>query len=249
MRSSRTTHDQSRTYGESFHDIYDRLFPKESGAEIARFAVAGEHPANVLELGVGTGRVLVPVAEQTRAECLGLDESTRMLVLAREYAGDRGADVRLQHDIRTPAPGGPYDLVLCVGGTIGMFVPQQQHDVLVAAARATAVGGTLVLEAHHVPRVHRLHARGSTVLEFGSAARPIRATSTYDAQTGEWWLSYHSEPGEPQVREFSFTSDPQWHDDIVRGLELHLTERVGSWSGGPLGDDSPTRISRYRKSA
>jgi SAM-dependent methyltransferase len=50
----------------------------------------------LVELGVGTGRVAIPVARQTGRRVLGIDESPQMLERARERVAEAGVDVELR---------------------------------------------------------------------------------------------------------------------------------------------------------
>jgi SAM-dependent methyltransferase len=67
----------------------------------------------VLELGVGTGRIAVPIAA-AGVEVVGVDLSAGMLEVARERAQLVGVDVDLRHgDMRDPPVDGTFPLVLC----------------------------------------------------------------------------------------------------------------------------------------
>jgi SAM-dependent methyltransferase len=67
----------------------------------------------VLELGVGTGRIAVPVAA-AGIEVVGVDLSTGMLGVARERAELAGVSVDLRRgDMRDPPVEGEFPLVLC----------------------------------------------------------------------------------------------------------------------------------------
>ncbi|HZQ82487.1 MAG TPA: class I SAM-dependent methyltransferase [Gaiellaceae bacterium] len=67
----------------------------------------------VLELGVGTGRIAVPVAADG-IEVVGVDLSAGMLEVARERAALAGVEVDLrQGDMRDPPVDGAFPLVLC----------------------------------------------------------------------------------------------------------------------------------------
>src|SRR3954463_8594607 len=66
----------------------------------------------VLELGVGTGRIAVPVAA-AGIEVVGVDTSAGMLEVARERAELAGVQVDLrQGDMRDPPVDGVFPLVL-----------------------------------------------------------------------------------------------------------------------------------------
>jgi len=67
----------------------------------------------VLELGVGTGRIAVPIAA-AGIEVVGVDLSAGMLEVARERAELAGVRVDLRHgDMREPPVGGTFPLVIC----------------------------------------------------------------------------------------------------------------------------------------
>jgi len=67
----------------------------------------------VLELGVGTGRIAVPIAA-AGIEVVGVDLSAGMLEVARERAKLAGVEVDLrQGDMRDPPVDGEFPLVIC----------------------------------------------------------------------------------------------------------------------------------------
>src|SRR5581483_7653745 len=67
----------------------------------------------VLELGVGTGRIAVPVAA-AGIDVVGVDLSAGMLEVARERAALAGVHVDLRRgDMRDPPVEGEFPLVIC----------------------------------------------------------------------------------------------------------------------------------------
>jgi SAM-dependent methyltransferase len=67
----------------------------------------------VLELGVGTGRIAVPIAA-AGIEVVGVDLSAGMLEVARERAELAGVEVDLREgDMRDPPVAGEFPLVIC----------------------------------------------------------------------------------------------------------------------------------------
>src|SRR3954471_17371283 len=67
----------------------------------------------VLELGVGTGRVAVPIAA-AGVEVVGVDLSAGMLEVAREQAELAGVTIDLrQGDLRDPPVDEQFPLVIC----------------------------------------------------------------------------------------------------------------------------------------
>jgi len=69
----------------------------------------------VVELGVGTGRIAIPIA-QAGIDVIGIDSSEGMLAVAREAAAEAGVSAKLDlrlGDLREPAVEGPVPLVIC----------------------------------------------------------------------------------------------------------------------------------------
>jgi SAM-dependent methyltransferase len=66
----------------------------------------------VVELGVGTGRIAIPIAADG-IEVVGVDSSEGMLAVARERAEEAGVGIDLRYgDLRDPPVEGPVPLVL-----------------------------------------------------------------------------------------------------------------------------------------
>jgi len=69
----------------------------------------------VIELGVGTGRIAIPIAK-ARVDIIGVDSSEGMLAVARAAAAAEGVADRLDlraGDLRDPPVEGPVPLVIC----------------------------------------------------------------------------------------------------------------------------------------
>ena len=142
------------TYGDAFADVYDDWYADVTNVDdtvdtLVRLAAGG----NLLELGVGTGRIAVPLARRlsARQHITGIDESEAMLAIWRsKLAGDDEAAARstvVQGDMSGPIPDGPFSVVFC---TFNTFFNLPTHDAQRTCLRnATAVlapGGAIVLE-------------------------------------------------------------------------------------------------------
>ena len=76
--------------------------------------LAREADGPVVELGVGNGRVAIPVARETGRRVLGIDRSPAMLAQARERTAEAGVELDLQQgDMRDLALDEPAALVYC----------------------------------------------------------------------------------------------------------------------------------------
>jgi SAM-dependent methyltransferase len=102
------------TYGDSFADVYDDWYADLGDGDVIR-ALADllpARPARVLELGVGTGRMLEALADlrrDTADDLVGIDSSPAMLDRARARLGDRAT--LLEGDFSRFLPAGRFDLV------------------------------------------------------------------------------------------------------------------------------------------
>ena len=101
----------------------------------------------VLELGVGTGRIAVPVAA-AGVEIVGVDLSEGMLAVARERAELAGVAVDLRlGDMREPPVEGTFALVaIPFRSLLHMETDRDRRAVLRVVARLLAPGGRFVFD-------------------------------------------------------------------------------------------------------
>ena len=101
----------------------------------------------VLELGVGTGRIAVPIAA-AGIEAVGVDLSAGMLEVARERAELAGVSLDLRlGDMRDPPVAGAFPLVaIPFRSLLHMETDADRRAALRAAARLLAPAGRLVFD-------------------------------------------------------------------------------------------------------
>lgn len=150
----------SSTYGDRFADVYDEWYHDVSdvGATVATLmTLAGAGPSGmqdagraapprILELGVGTGRIAVPLA-RAGSTVHGVDTSTAML--ERLAANDPGQLVTVHRgDMVHDLPDGPFDLAFVAYNTIFNLVePGAQAGCFEAVRKRVVPGGRFVVEA------------------------------------------------------------------------------------------------------
>src|ERR1700738_1216926 len=142
------------TYGESWSPLFDDLAPDPPDTErAAHRLVAGASSGPVLELGIGTGRVALPVA-QSGVEVHGIDISPAMLAkLADKPGADAGRT--WTPDFADFACDRRYSLVYVLASTFLMLLTQdEQRGCLRSVARCLLPDGLFVLEAE-VPDLRR----------------------------------------------------------------------------------------------
>ena len=151
------------SYGEAMADVYDEWYADLTDvgatvAAIARLAAGGR----VLELGIGTGRLAIPLAE-AGLDVSGIDVSPAMVARLRaKPGGDRVAVVVGDMARAEDLPPGPFAVVFVAFNTFfGLITAEDQARVL-RRRRRPAHGGRRVrrrgLRARR--RAHRSREQG-----------------------------------------------------------------------------------------
>jgi SAM-dependent methyltransferase len=242
-------------YGRQFAGFYDRLFPPGEAAEQTAAALAELHPGDgspSLELGVGTGRIALPLSERT-GEVVGVDLSRDMLDVLRaalERAPRPMTPVR--GDIRDYDDGRRYGLVYCVCATLSMVLDEAgQQRILDACARAAAPGAAVVIETHNPAYVEAMHegrTRETFFVPYPGPDTGLLSHSTLARGTRLWQLSHvWFEDGRSRVAsETSRLTTPEEVDAYAASAGLRAEGRYGDWRGSSLDDAAPTMVCVYR---
>lgn len=176
---------------------------------LLELAQLGEGP--ILELGCGTGRVLLPLAEAGHT-CTGVDTSAPMLDVAATRARNTGLDISLHRgdmaDIRT-IPGGPFGMIIASLNSIMHLTAESQRAMISSAFAALMPGGRLVIDTLNPSLSQLNHLLNTTHLE-GS-------WQTNQGVTVDKWG--HRKPGlDPQVIDTLI-----WYDRVGRDGSVHRT--------------------------
>jgi SAM-dependent methyltransferase len=95
----------------------------------------------VLELGVGTGRIAVPIAA-SGIRVVGVDLSAGMLEVARENAALAGAELDLRHgDMRDPPVDETFPLVICPFRSLLHMETDEDRRLALRAVSSRLAGG------------------------------------------------------------------------------------------------------------
>lgn len=156
MRSTRSVSNNTPPlYGDTFADVYDEWYEHVTDAPAtarALYALAGG--GNLLELGIGTGRIAIPLAQLLAPgrSVWGIDESQAMLDLCRAKLAGMNPSVAerihlLQGDMADNLPNGPFSVIFCTFNTFfNLDSEAAQRTCLRAATQALTPGGAVVLE-------------------------------------------------------------------------------------------------------
>jgi SAM-dependent methyltransferase len=237
-------------YGRLFAGFYDRIFPPGAGAEQTAEMLAGLHGGGpALELGVGTGRIALPLAERT-GEVVGVDLSSDMLDVLRDRAPR--AVTPVEADMRSYRDDRRYGLVYCVCGTLSMVLDETgQQDVLTTCARALAPGGAVVIETHNPAYVEAIHdgrPRDSFFIPYPGGDSGLLSYSNLDPVGRTWQLSHiwFEDGGSQVASETSRLTTPDEIDAYAERAGLRLASRHGDWAGSAFAGTEPTVICVYR---
>ncbi|GAB3463775.1 class I SAM-dependent methyltransferase [Actinophytocola sediminis] len=238
-----TAHD-ARRYGARWADNYDEWHSglmDDDGAVAALGELAAGGP--VLEFGVGTGRLAVPLARRG-VSVSGVDISTEMLAKLREKPGAEAISV-IVGDMTTVRVPGEFAVAFIAFNTI-LALPDQRAQVNLfrnAAAHLHA-GGRFVLETAVVGgATHRLNVVKVEPDQVTIAAGILDPVGgTYD---GAWVVL-----GTDGARFYPISGRHLTHHEMdlmaeLAGLELE--NRWGDWKGAPFTGDSTLHVSVYRK--
>ena len=241
------------TYGDRFADVYDDWYddPPATDATVAalieRARGAADGTPSVLELGVGTGRLALPLASAGLA-VTGVDASVAMLEqLAAKLGGEDVATV--VGDMAGPLPDGPFDLVVVARNTFfNLTTEAAQRACLTEVARVLAPGGQLVVEAF-VPTDDDGPTSSVEVRRI-TADRVLLFVDRHDPDAGEAWSSF-IDIGTEGIRlrpcHVRYLR-PADLDALAAACGLTLDQRAEDWAGAPFDDGSSHHVSTYRRS-
>lgn len=235
----------SSSYGDAFADVYDDWYRDVSDIEATVALVRELAPdgGSVLELGVGTGRLAVPLAT-AGLTVAGVDASTGMLDRLR--ANDPGGTVRaILGDMVDDLPEDRFDVVLVAYNTLfNLLSAERQAACFSAVARRLAPGGSFVVEAF-VPVAHS----GSQVSVRSLAAdRVVLSASIHhgDDQTAEGQYVELTETGGVRLRPWAVRwSSVEQLDAMAAAAGLVVGDRWGDVDRRPFTTDSERHVSRY----
>jgi SAM-dependent methyltransferase len=238
------------TYGERTADEYDRLVTLNPGADpadvvaagIARIA-GGRGP--VLELGIGTGRIALPLVADG-LEVHGIDASPAMVAKLREKPGGDTIPVTMGDFADVPVDG-RYPLIFLVFNTFfALLTEDDQRRCLRNVADRLTDDGAFVVTGFVFDPTGYVRDQRLTVTHIGldevrlDAARHDPERQRIDAQQ-----ILISEQG---IRLFpvALRYVHAWQlDEMAADAGLVLRDRWGGWDEEPFTDASRGHVSVY----
>ena len=232
---------EAARYDESASNMFDEAVISATVDFLADLAGSGR----ALELGVGTGRIALPLASRG-VPVHGIELSRAMIARLRAKPGGEHVDVTIG-DFATTVVEGQFSLAYIVFNT---FMNLTTQEAQIACFRNAAAhlqpGGCIVMEVM-TPDLQRLSP--------GETVHPFRASETqlgfdeYDiAEQG--LKSHHFRLVDGQWERFSIPFRYVWPAELDLMAEIagmRLRERWSGWKREPFTSDSPNLVAVWEK--
>jgi len=241
----------SVTYGATFADVYDEWYGESDDLPAIVSLLSEDRPRRVLELGVGTGRIAIPLARHLREGSsgaatlvMGIDESPEMLALLARR--DTTGIVRtVRGDMALEQPAELFDLVVVSYNTLfNLGTADRQAMCITNAASRLAEQGRLILDCCIIDP--DAPSEGESIEQRGGCM--LHTHSTFDRATGRitGTTTSHHDDGRVVARPFTITyNSPQSLDEMCESAGLRLRARYASWQRAAFTDDSARHVSVY----
>ena len=250
VSDARPAHDDGH-FGEPVAAQYDSSFGEEFDPTVISMTVdvlaelAGTGPA--LELGIGTGRIALPLARRG-VGVHGIDLSEAMIARLRAKDGGDRIGVTIG-DFATVRVAGSFSFAYLVFNTIMNLTTQAAQ---VACFRNVAAhlepGGCFLIEVG-VPGLRRLPpGERFVVFDFGEEHWGV---DEYDV-VRQGLVSHHFTLVDGSVERSSGPFRYVWPSELdlmARIAGLTLRERWGSWDRSPFTGDSTSHVSVWEKAS
>jgi SAM-dependent methyltransferase len=243
--------DEDGHFGERVAARYDESTAEMSGPGVVEPAVdllaelAGGGRA--LELGIGTGRIALPLAGRG-VPVHGIDMSRAMVARLRAKPGGGALGVTIG-DFATTTAGGPFSVVYLAFNTIMNLTTQEaQVACFRNAAAHLEPGGCFVIEVG-VPELRKLPP-GQNVVPFHVSPEQW-AFDIYDTATQAMSSNYvQVSGGRGEYRSILFRYVWPAELDLMAQLAgMRLRERWAGWTREPFTSDSGQHVSIWEKPA
>lgn len=239
------------SYGDAFADVYDEWYGDVTDAAAVADAVApwaGGRP--VLELGIGSGRLALPLAARG-VEVVGIDASAAMVERLRAKPGGDAIPVLIGDMADVDLAGLPtavptrFGVVLLAFNTLfNLDTEAAQTRCLARAAAVLAPGGRVVVEAA-VPEPGA--PPGAVEARTVEVDRVVLNVSRREAG-GDVVRGQVVEITERGIRLRPWVVRPVGPaaiDAMAAAGGLRLVERRSDWRGTPYAEGDPVHVSVY----
>ena len=236
-------------YGDRHAAVYDRIYGPRFASRAAVDALArAAGDGRVLELGLGTGRLAIPLAARG-VPVDGIEGSQAMVARLRSQPGGGAVGVFVTDLAGFELPFRGYTVAVCAVSTLFMLPgPGPQQRCISAAARHLRPGGQLIIEAFR-PDPSRFDATGHRTEQratIDGTAHQVR--SRHDPAARAIHIT-HILTGDGESSTYEVTlcyATPEQIDAMATVAGLTLQARWHDWNASPATTASRDPISIYR---
>lgn len=236
-------------FGQRIAEVYDtrwaNLFEPAVLDPAVNFLAELARSGAALELGIGTGRVAVPLS-QRGVRMHGIDLSPEMVAQLRAKPGADNIGVTVG-DFATTSVDGTFALAYLLRNTIMNLTTQDaQVACFQNASRHLEPGGWFVIEVM-IPDLQRLPP-GETVRPFAVTPAHL-GFDEYDTAT-QGLISHHYWTEDERIEAYSVPFRYLWPSELdlmARLAGMVLCERWSNWNREPFTSDSRSHISVWQK--
>ena len=243
------------TYGDKIAEVYDEMYPMRANVAptvdaLAQFANGGA----ALELGIGTGRVALPLAERG-VEVHGIDASEAIVAKMRAKPGGDAIPVTISDfshfSLVEGNPHKRFSLVYVVFNTLFQATSQEaQVQCFRSAAAHLTDDGVFVVEAF-VPDPTRF-TRGQIVSASRVESDLVSLEISRHDPVNQLVHSQHLFVSKSGIKLCPVQVRYSWPSELDLMAQLagmRLRERWGDWDGSPFTASSENHISIYESAA
>lgn len=259
------------TYGRSFAEVYDSWYPADAdtASAVSRISSLAGAAGTILELGVGTGRLALPLVRLGHS-VVGMDASREMLALLTDKAGPENSSGRVDPegretkarwgdmgcvlgDVANPDdwPESSFDVVVAAFNLVFNLADEAAQKSMFATARShLTTTGSLIVEAF-IPAPIDQFSGSELNLSLRSVSADgvtLIATET-DPGTGVV-VGQHIELHDgqlPRLRPWRIrVASPLEIDRWAAEAGLSLVERHADWAMGSYSELGTNHVSIYR---
>jgi SAM-dependent methyltransferase len=238
-------YDES-TYGERIADAYDELYSSRGDSDAAvEFLAPLAKGRRALELGIGTGRLALPLAARG-IRMAGIDASPAMVEKLRGKPG--GAEIPVEFgNFAEVRIGGRFALIYVVFNTFFALLTQEdQVRCFSRVAKRLSADGVFVIEAF-VPDLSLYDHGQRTSVTSTSEQRTVIDLTQLD-RANQRVRAQHLVIGDEGIRRFPVElrfAYPAELDLMARLAGMRLRERWGGWDRRPFTSESAIHVSVY----
>jgi SAM-dependent methyltransferase len=240
----------SATYGDRIAGFYDERHPAlpSDHLMIERLVqLAGTGTA--LELGIGTGRVALPLAARG-VPVHGIDASEAMVAQLRAKPGGTTIPVTIGDFADVPVSGS-YSLIYVVFNTIfGLLTQEEQIRCIANCAAHLDKGGALLIEAFYPDLTRYVRNQNISVTHVDTDAITLEVTRL--DPVAQRVTSQHLYITPEGLKLFPVQLRYAWPSELdlmARLAGLVLECRCGGWQGEPYTAAPTMYVAVYRKQA